>query len=119
MKKYNDVTTTASEEGYILKNQFDSLTITVPSLDLANDYLQFYCYQNGNEIYFTDDGYYLNNFCFKKILPLRVRDKINHYRLQLKQRELILKDKSKNFAISKKIFINAILNILDELKDLN
>lgn len=117
MKKYNDVTSTISEEEYILRNQYDSLTITVSSLDLANDYIQFYCYQNEKEIIFTDDGYYLNNFYFKDELPQRIKDKIKHYGLELKRNnELIFKDKAKNFVTSKKIFVKAILSILEELK---
>lgn len=117
MKKYNDVTSTIGEEEYILRNQYDCLTITVSSLDLANDYIQFYCYQNEKEIILTDDGYYLNNFSFKDKLPQRIKDKIKYYGLELKRNnELILKDKAKNFVTSKKIFVKAILSILEELK---
>ena len=35
--------------------------INTPFLDSSNDYLQFYVKQDGNNIFFTDDGYTLND----------------------------------------------------------
>ena len=35
--------------------------INTPFLDTDNDYLQFYVKLEGDEIYFTDDGYTLNS----------------------------------------------------------
>ena len=34
--------------------------INTPFLDNDNDYLQFYVKQNGQEIFFTDDGFTIN-----------------------------------------------------------
>ena len=117
MLKYNDITTTNKEEEFISNKKYSCLTITTSSLDSANDNIQFYCYQKGKNIYFTDDGYYLNNFYFQDYLTTEIQDKIKHYGLKLsKNKELILKDKSKNFALSKKIFNHAILNILKEIE---
>lgn len=78
------------EEKYIVENQYKNMSITVSILDPANDYLQFYTSQNGDEITFTDDGYYINAFLLE--------EKTDFWGLERKGDELILKGKVKDFA---------------------
>lgn len=89
-----------------IENQYKDMSITVSILDPANDYLQFYCEQNGKEITFTDDGYYINAFMLDK--------NTDFWGLERRGDELILKGKAKNFAFLKDIYIINLLGVLNE-----
>lgn len=101
-------------EEKILDNQFDGLTITVSLLDPANDYLQFYCKQEGDKITFTDDGYYFNAFFFDIFLNKDLEFFRNLDGLVYKNGAFILEDKAENFAKAKNFYINSLLRILKD-----
>ena len=77
--------------------------ITTPYLDSANDYLQIYVRQDGDELYFTDDS------ATKKHLQ-RI---LNQYGVKLNGDELIAKAPANSFAQKKHLFIQAMLRIDD------
>lgn len=96
---------TKEEEEYITKNQFNNLSITVSVLDPANDYFQFYCKQNDEEIIFSDDGYYINAFL--------LQDENDFWFLERQGDELILRGKAKNFVFLKNLYIISLLGVLN------
>ena len=62
--------------------------INTPFLDTDNDYLQFYVKQEGEEIYFTDDGYTINSlemtgFKMTKNRKQQLTSILNQYGVQL------------------------------------
>ena len=70
----------------------DYYEINTPFLDSANDYLQFYIKQEGSEIFFTDDGYTLNDlemsgFQLTKNRKLQLQVILNQYGVQLEGKE--------------------------------
>lgn len=98
--------TTKADEKYIAENQYKNMSITVSILDPANDYLQFYTSQNGDEITFSDDGYYIRAFMLE--------DKTDFWGLERRGDELVLKGKTKNFAFLKRMYIINLLGVLNE-----
>lgn len=97
-----------------IDNQFDGLTITVSLLDPANDYLQFYCKQEGDKITFTDDGYYFNAFFFDIFIKKDLESFRNLYGLVYRNGAFILEDKAENFVKAKNFYINSLLRILKD-----
>lgn len=92
--------------------------ITSPYMDNANDYLQIYVRQVGNEIFFTDDGATINTLKMSgyQFTPSRkehLQRILNQYTVQLKGNELVSKVPINNFAQKKHLFIQAILRIDD------
>lgn len=88
-----------------IENQYKDMLITVSVLDPANDYLQFYCEQNGKEITFTDDGYYIRAFMLD--------NNTDFWGLERRGDELILSGKAKNFALLKDMYIINLLGVLN------
>ena len=92
--------------------------INTPFLDSSNDYLQFYVKQDGNNIFFTDDGYTLNdleNSGFK-MTPNRKKQLttiLNPYGVRLNKKELVLSAPAIEFAKKKHAFTQCILKVND------
>lgn len=85
--------TIKADEKYMAENQFKNMSITVSILDPANDYLQFYTSQNGDEVTFSDGGYYVRAFMLE--------DKSNFCGLERRGNELVLKGKTKGLCFFK------------------
>lgn len=76
--------------------------ITTPYIDSANDYLQIYVRQNGESIFFTDDGATIQNLkmCGFQLTPVRkesLQRALQRYGVELNGNELI-SSAQKNFA---------------------
>lgn len=92
--------------------------ITTPYLDNANDYLQIYVKQEGNDIFFTDDGITMHNLemsglQLKQNRKLQLQRILYQYGVQLKGDELTAKAPINSFAQKKHLFIQAMLRIED------
>lgn len=92
--------------------------INTPFLDTDNDYFQFYVKQDGNEIYFTDDGYTLNalemsGYKMTKSRKQQLTYIINQYGVQLNNSELTLKAPAKAFAQKKHAFTQCLIRVSD------
>ncbi len=92
--------------------------ITTPYLDNANDYLQIYVKQDGNEIIFTDDGATLQKLKMAGVRLNSVRKEhlqriLFQYGVALTGEELTSKSTSKNFPQKKHLFVQAMLRVED------
>mgnify|MGYP001054682190 CR=1 FL=1 len=92
--------------------------ITTPYLDNANDYLQIYVKQIGDNICFTDDGAVINNLKMNGIqFTCNRKEHLNaillQYGVQLRGNEIIAETSFDNFAQKKHLFIQAMLRIDD------
>lgn len=92
--------------------------ITTPYLDSANDYLQIYVRQDGDDIFFTDDsatihGLKMNGFQFTPNRKAYLQRIMNQYGIKLKGDELTAKAPIRGFAQKKHLFIQAMLRIDD------
>ena len=92
--------------------------ITTPYLDHANDYLQIYVKQEGNDIFFTDDSATMHTLKMNglQLTPnrkLQLQRILYQFGVQLKGDELTAKAPVKNFAQKKHLFIQAMIRIDD------
>ena len=92
--------------------------ITTPYLDSANDYLQIYVRQIEDEIYFTDDGFTIQNlkmggFQFTPNRKKHLQQILLQYGVKLDGDELISKVPIRDFAQKKHLFVQAMLRIDD------
>lgn len=92
--------------------------ITTPYLDNANDYLQLYVKQEGNDIFFTDDSITMHNLKMSGLQltqnrKLQLQRILYQYGVQLRGDELIAKTPMNSFAQKKHLFIQAMLRIDD------
>lgn len=92
--------------------------ITTPYMDNANDYLQIYVKQEGEEIYFSDDcatihGLRANGFQFTPNRKVHLQRILSQYGIKLDGDELKAKAPINGFAQKKHLFIQAILRIDD------
>lgn len=92
--------------------------ITTPYLDNANDYLDIYVKQEKDNIYFTDDGYILNNLEMRGInitgkCKQHIERILCQYDIELKNGELVTESSIDLFAQKKHLFIQALLRIDD------
>ena len=92
--------------------------INTPFLDTDNDYFQFYVKQEGDELYFTDDGYTLNSLetsGFKKTKSrMQQLDRIlSQFGVKFENNELTLKASSRDFAQKKHAFTQCLLHVSD------
>lgn len=92
--------------------------ITTPYLDSANDYLQIYVRQDGDDIFFTDDSATIRNlkmsgFQFTPARKAHLQRILNQYGVKLVGDELTTKASANNFAQKKHLFIQAMLRIDD------
>ena len=92
--------------------------ITTPYLDNANDYLQIYVRQDGDDIFFTDDGATIQGlkmagYQFTKNRKIHLNKILNQYGVQLNGDELIAKAPIRGFAQKKHMFIQAMLRVDD------
>lgn len=92
--------------------------ITTPFLDTDNDYTQFYVKFEGQNIFFTDDGYTLNSLEMRGIQLTENRKKqlkavLLQYGVSLQGNELILQAPSNEFAKKKHAYIQCIIHVND------
>lgn len=92
--------------------------INTPFLDTDNDYFQFYVKQDGNELFFTDDGYTINNlktsgFKMTKARVQQLNYILNKYGVKLDDNELTLKASPKEFAQKKHAFTQCLIRVSD------
>ena len=92
--------------------------ITTPYLDNANDYLQIYVRQDGDDIYFSDDsatihGLKMSGFQFTPSRKEYLQKILYQYGVNLNNDELIAKVPINGFAKKKHLFIQAMLRIDD------
>lgn len=92
--------------------------ITTPYLDNANDYIQIYVKQDGDDLYFTDDsatikGLKMSGFQFTANRKAHLQRILNQYGIKMEGDELIAKAPVKGFAQKKHMFIQAIMRIDD------
>lgn len=92
--------------------------ITTPYLDNANDYLQIYVRQDGDEIFFTDDGATIQGlkmagYQFTKSRKLHLNRILSQYGVQLNGDELTAKAPIRGFAQKKHLLIQAMLRVDD------
>lgn len=92
--------------------------ITTPYLDNANDYLQIYVRQEGNEIYFTDDAYTINTLKMNGIQFTGNRKEhlnkiLRQYGIDLNGDELVAKAPVHAFPQKKHMFVQAMLRVDD------
>lgn len=92
--------------------------ITTPYLDNANDYLQIYVKQEGNDIYFSDDGQIIrglkmNGFQFTPTRRTHLQRILTQYGIKLDGDELNTKAPIESFAQKKHMLIQAMLRIDD------
>ena len=90
--------------------------INTPFLNNDNDYLQFYVKQDGNEIYFTDDGFTINTlemtgFSLTPNRKKQLQQILIQYGVQLKGKELTIKAPANQFAQKKHAFIQCLLRV--------
>lgn len=98
----------------------DYYEITTPYLDNANDYLQIYVKQEGDDLYFSDDGatiqgLKMNGFQLTSSRKTFLDRILRQYGVKLNGNELTAKTSVKNFAQKKHLFIQAMLRIDDML----
>ncbi len=92
--------------------------ITTPYLDHANDYLQLYVKQEGEDICFTDASTTMHNLKadglqLTRSRKLQLQRILYQYGVQLKGDELIAKTPINSFAQKKHFFIQAMIHIDD------
>ncbi len=92
--------------------------ITTPYLDNANDYLQLYVKQEGNDIFFTDDSITMHNLKMSGLQltqnrKLQLQRILYQYGVRLQGDELIAKAPINSFAQKKHLFIQAMIRIDD------
>ncbi len=92
--------------------------ITTPYLDNANDYLQIYVKQEGNDILFTDDSAIIHGLKMHGIQLTSNRKSyleriLCQYGVKLQGDELVAKAPINGFAQKKHLFIQAMLRIDD------
>ena len=92
--------------------------ITTPYLDGANDYLQIYVRQIGDNICFTDDSATIRNlkmsgFQFTSTRKNHLKRILNQYGVKLNGDELVCEAPVTSFAQRKHLFIQAILRVDD------
>lgn len=92
--------------------------ITSPFLDMNNDYLQLYAKANDDKIWFSDDGYLLNElistgFTLSKKKKEDIQNAISQFGVQLDDKELIMEAPASQFPQKKHLFIQAMLRVCD------
>lgn len=92
--------------------------INTPFLDNDNDYLQFYVKQDGNELFFTDDGFTINSLEITGFSLTQNRKKqllsiLNQYGVSLSGKELVLKAPANQFALRKHAFTQCMIRVSD------
>ena len=92
--------------------------ITTPFLDSYNDYFQIYVRQNGDTIFFTDDGQTLSNLSMSgfQLTPNRkvqLQSILSQYGITLNQNELTATAPIHDFPQAKHMFVQALIRVSD------
>ena len=92
--------------------------ITTPFLDGGNDHIQFYVRLEGDAVYFTDDGFTINQLMMNGFQLNPNRKKIlnsilKQYGVELSGDSLVSKADVRSFPQKKHMFIQAIIKIDD------
>lgn len=94
--------------------------INTPFLSNDNDYLQLYVKQNGDTIFFTDDGYTLNDLEMNGVNLSQNKQRITsiliQYGIHLRGKELTLQAPVEEFTQRKQDFIQCMLCMNDVCK---
>lgn len=92
--------------------------VNVPFLDSDNDHLQFYVKQDGDEIYFADDGFSISSiemagYVITPDIRRKLQKILDPYGIQQNGRELIMKAPISQFAQKSHMFIQCLLSIIN------
>lgn len=92
--------------------------ISTPFLDSGNDHIQFYVRLDGDSIYFTDDGFTINQLLMSGIQLNTNRKKminsiLNQYGVELDGESIIAIADVRNFPQKKHMYIQSIMKIDD------
>lgn len=92
--------------------------ISAPFLDSANDYIQFYVRLDGDTIYFTDDGFTINQLVMNgfQLSPNRkklLNNLLKQYGVELQGESIVSKADVRNFPQKKHMYIQSIMKIDD------
>lgn len=92
--------------------------ITTPYLDSANDYLQIYVRQKGDEVFFTDDGYIIQSLKMAGVKLNKSKNEqinrlLNQYGVQREGDDLVAKANIHDFGKKKHLFIQALMRADD------
>ncbi len=118
IKKYIDEYTSWLKSEITFNKVGEYYEISTPFLDDSNDYLQLYVKQDGNEIYFTDDGYTINSIEDSGIdlSPARkkqIKCQAQQYGADLCENELVMRAPANSFPEHKHLYIQCLLKIID------
>lgn len=119
-----DIQKMISDYTHWLKNEItferigEYYEITTPFLDNANDYLQLYVRQDGDNLFFTDDGATINNLKMSGLQLTAIRKShlnriLKQYGVTLSGDELTIKATSRDFPQKKHQLIQAMLRVDD------
>ena len=94
--------------------------ITTPFLDMENDYFQLYVKQEGNTIYFSDDGFLINSLTAQNIsispkIRKQVKDTALLFGSFVEDNALVTKVPAEDFPQAKHSFVQAMIRISDML----
>lgn len=90
--------------------------VTTPFLDNSNDYIQFYVKIDGDEIFFTDDGFTLSNLQMTSLNSARktnLKLVLRRYGVSLEGNSLTARADARSFPQKKHMFIQAIMAVDD------
>ena len=92
--------------------------INTPFLDTDGDYFQFYVKQDGDELFFTDDGYTLNSlemtgFKLTKNRKQQLNQILSQFGVHLEKNELTLQAPAEEFAQRKHAFTQCLIRVTD------
>ena len=94
------------------------IEINTPFLNTDNDYLQFYIKQEGEELFFTDDGFFLNDL---EASGLNLKGKrreqlnfiLNQYGVHLIGKEIVMKAPANCFPERKHLYTQCLIRVSD------
>ncbi len=92
--------------------------ITTPFLDSYNDYFQLYVRQDGDTVFFSDDGQtlnalYMSDFQLTSNRKKQLQSILSQYGVKLNQNELTATSHIRDFAQTKHMFVQAMIRVSD------
>lgn len=92
--------------------------ITSPFLDMNNDYLQLYAKANDDKVWFSDDGYLINEFISSGFTlsakkKKDIQNAVSQFGVQLDDKQLTMEAPASLFPQKKHLFIQAMLKVCD------
>ncbi len=97
--------------------------ITAPFLDNSSDFIQFYVKQEGDDIYFTDDAYTINNLISHGLTWNRQKQQqvstiLRQFGVTLSGKELTMLAPALDFPRRKHMFMQAMMRVDDLLSNI-